>query len=321
MKFLRRSGFALWAAIGCMVQPANAQSYPDRTVEIVVPFAPGGTLDLSTRFLADKWAEFLGKPVVVLNKPGAGSALGARYVTNAAPDGYTLFAGSESPLIIARLLLKDIEYNLDSFSYLFGYGKGAIYLTVKSDARWKSLREFIDEARTKPGGLTYATHGNGTLSHFIAESFWRENGVSVTHIPYKTGPEGNNAVLGGHVNMAFPPALGGLVRENGVRALATTSDERMPSAPNVPTLKELGFKSSLIYYCMLLGPPNLPKHVLDKWNEVNEKVFAKYGPEIAEKMKSLDLAAARLSGPEALQNMRAREAWLRNIAQQLGMAK
>lgn len=301
--------------------PLHAQTYPSKPIEIIVPFGPGGTSDLSVRFLSEKWSEFLGQPIVIVNKPGGGSAVGARYVATAKPDGYTLMLGSESPLLVVRTLQKNIDYDLDSFTFLFSYGKGAVFFTVRDDSRWKTMTDFLKEARERPGQLTYATHGIGTLSHFIAEVFWRENGVTLTHVPYKSGPEANTAVLGGHVDLAVPPSLGGSAVKGGVRVLATSGDERVPFAPDVPSLKELGYKTSLVYYSILVGPKGLPDDVKAKLIDAHRQTYAKYKNEIDERLKALELASVSLTGAQAHQAMVEREAWLRDIAASLGLGK
>ena len=306
---------------GIAPQPASASetNYPTRAIEVVVPFPPGGTSDLSVRFLADKWAEFLKQPVVIVNKPGAASALGAAFVANAKPDGHTLLLGSESPLIITRRLQSNIEYDLDSFTFLHAYGTGAVFFTVRPDSQWKTIQDFIDEAKKRPGELTYATHGIGSLSHFIAEVLWKEAGVKVTHVPYKSGPQANTAVLGGHVDIAVPPSYGALAAKGAIRVLATTANERVPFAPTVPTLKEQGFKAQLNYYSILLGPKGLPEDVRNKLVDAHEKAYAKYRKEIDEGLIRLELAPIKLSGQQARGLMNDSEAWTKAVAPELGL--
>lgn len=309
-------------AMGMVHSPeAVADGYPERPVEVIVPFPPGGTSDLSVRFLADKWSEFLGQPVVILNRPGAGSALGASLVANAEPDGYTLLLGSESPLVVVRLVQPDVEYDIDNFDFLHSYAKGAVFFTTHRDAEWDSLEEFIAAARERPGELTYATHGVGTLSHFIGEVLWREVGIEVTHVPYSSSPEVNTALIGRHVDVAIPPSFGGLAGSDDIQILATTSDERVPFAPDVPTLNDLGYKASLIYRSILVGPAGLPQEVKAKLLEAQEKALEKYGDELRESLVRLELAPSQISGEEAREHIIAAEKWMRPLAEEFGLGK
>lgn len=326
MRCRLKSTLALLAALAsAMLLPSVVRAadpaYPSRPIEVVVPFPPGGTSDLSVRFLADKWGEFLGQPVVVVNKPGAASALGAKLVASAKPDGYTLLLGSESPLLVVRILQKNVDYDLDSFTFLHSYGKGAVFFTVRPDSKWKTLADFIAEAKKRPGELTYATHGVGSLSHFIAEVLWREAGIKVTHVPYKSGPEANAAVLGGHVDLAVPPSFGALAKKGDIRVLATSSDTRVPFAPDVPTLKEQGFKAQLNYYSILLGPKGLPEDVQAKLIDAHKKAYAKYSKEIDEGLLRLELMPVSLSGPEIRKLTQEREVWMNDIAKEIGLKK
>lgn len=315
------SVLASFAIAGPSSHPASAADpgYPSRPIEVVVPFPPGGTSDLSVRFLADKWAEFLKQPVVVVNKPGAASALGAAFVANAKPDGYTLLLGSESPLIITRRLQPNIAYDLDSFTFLHAYGTGAVFFTVRPDSPWQTIHDFIAEAKKRPGELTYATHGVGSLSHFIAEVLWKEAGIKVTHVPFKSGPQANTAVLGGHVDIAVPPSYGALAAKGAIRVLATTGNERVPFAPTVPTLKEQGFKAQLNYYSILLGPKGLPDDVRSKIVDAHQKAYAKYAKEIDEGLIRLELAPIQLTGEQARALMDKSEAWTKAVAPELGL--
>ncbi|MEJ8571605.1 tripartite tricarboxylate transporter substrate binding protein [Microbaculum marinum] len=300
---------------------ARSDEYPSRPIEVVVPFSPGGTSDLSARYLADKWSEFLGQPVYVVNKPGAGSALGAKLVSEAEPDGYTLMLGSESPLLVVRILQSQVDYELDDFDLLYAYAKGSVYFAVKKDARWASLDEFIEEARQRPGELTYGTHGVGSLSHFIGEILWREAGVEVAHIPFKSSAEENAALIGGHLDLGIPPSLGSLGDSGEIRLLANTGDERAIKAPDVPTLKELGYDASLKYHSILVGPDGLPEDVKTKLIEAHKQAYDKYGDELDESLIQLELTPNYLTGDQAREAIESAEGWMRPLADKLGLTQ
>jgi len=215
--------------------------YPNRPIEVIVPFAPGGPLDLGIRFFSDKWADVIGQPVVVENKGGASGAIGAKYVAYAKPDGYTLLATSDSPLITARLERKDAGYDLDSFRLLFNFSKIVVFFSVKSDARWKTLSDFIKEAKSQPGKLKYATWGPNSATVLATEMLCKVAGVKLTFIPFKTSPDSLTAIAGGNADMAVTFSLSGLRQSGLIRPLAISDEERVPDYPNLPTLRELGY--------------------------------------------------------------------------------
>lgn len=311
-------------ALGVLTLAAEAwaQAFPTRPVEVIVPYPPGGASDLSVRFLADKWAEFLGQPVVVVNKPGAGAALGAKLAASAKPDGYTLLAGTDSPLLTVRFTQKDAGYDLDSFTYLFAYGKGALYFITKKDSRWKSLQDFTAEAKRRPTELTYASYGVGALTHFAAEMLWKAAGVKLTYVPYKSSPEAITAMLGGHVDMAVTANRGSLGKDETTRVLAIASDQRRPDALDVPTLKELGYPVSLDFLSVIVAPKGLPQDIRARLIAAHQKAYTKYRTEIEQGLlRVAELIPVTMDGETALKNLREREKWFRELAPQMGLAR
>jgi len=172
--------------------------YPTRPVEVIVPYGPGGPNDLGVRFLSGKWAEVLGQAVVVVNKDGAAGGLGAKYVANAKPDGYTLLATSDSAVVWSRLGRKDTTYDLDSYRFLFNFGKSPIFFSVKSDSRWKTLHDFIKEAKNNPGKLKYASVGPASVYNMVADMMCEAaGGIKLTDVPFKSSPASLTALAGG----------------------------------------------------------------------------------------------------------------------------
>lgn len=305
------------AAIGS----ADAQPYPSRPIELVVPFPPGGALDVSARFLGEKWSEQLGQPVVVVNRPGVGAALGARFVAAARPDGHTLLIASESPLITARLTQPAAGYDLDSFAYVFAYGTSALFFAIKEDAPWRNLREFVEAARRQPGRLTYGSYGTGTLGHFAAELFWQQFGVDVLHIPYRSSPEANTALYAGHVNLSVPSSTTGLGQGRGVRLVATTAESRLAFAPDLPTLREEGYDMALNYYALVVGPRGMPAEVVERLAGANRAVFARHGSEIASRFSTLELVPTEITGPAIEATMRRTEARFQDVLPRVNLQR
>ena len=184
------------------VAPAMAQEdYPSRPIEIIVGWPPGGTTDLVTRIFAEKWAEFLGKPVVVVNKPGGGGMLASKLVANANPDGYTLYCANDANLISSRLGKKDAGFDLDSYRYCFSLTMKPCFLVVKADAKWKSMKDFVQDAKQNPKKLTYGAM-MGSTNHYLAAIFSKVSAVELVPVFFKSSPEIATALLGGQIGRA-----------------------------------------------------------------------------------------------------------------------
>lgn len=304
-----------------VVSDARAQPYPSRPIELVVPFPPGGPLDVSARYMSEKWGEQLGQPVVVVNRPGAGAALGARHVAAARPDGYTLLIASESPLITARLTQADAGYDLDSFTYVFAHGTGALFFAIRDDAAWRSLPEFVAAARARPGGMSYGSFGAGTLGHFAAELFWQQAGVTLLHVPYRSSPEANTALFAGQVDMSVPASTTGLGQGRGIRLVGTTSASRLPFAPDLPTLTELGTPMALNYFALVAGPRGLPPEIVARLARAHRDASERHGAEIASRFASLELVAIRMEGPAIQAEMRQTEMRFRDVLPRLRLER
>lgn len=295
---------AVVVALALSAASAHAQdSYPARQIDIVVPFAPGGTSDLSIRYLADKWKSCLGQPVVIVNKPGAGSAVGAKYVARAKPDGYTLLVASETSLVTVPILQADVGYSYRDFTYLFTYSKGSVVFAARSDAPWKTIAEFLDAARKSPQPMSYASYGTGTIGQIAMELLLRATKTKVNHVPFKSSPEAGAALLGKHVELAVPSLIGPLAKNPDVRLLATSSSERVAFAPKLPTLKDLGYNVSLNYLNVLVGPKGLPDHVVTKILDCHKQAYAKDKKDIDEALGRFELVPFTLDGASTMKEM------------------
>lgn len=266
-------------------QALAQDNYPNRPIEIIIPGIAGMTTDLSIRFFADKWAEFLGQPVVPVNKPGAMGSIGCRYVANAKPDGYTLLTTGDMAIICAPLERKDIGYNYESFRYPITFGYITLFFTVRSDSRWKTLNDFLKEAKENPGKLKYATMGQRHHAALMTDMICQQAGAKVTLIPHKGSNDCLTGLIGGNVDMAVTNGLVGFGGTGMIRPLAVAYEVRLPDYPEVPTLIELGYKFK--YPPHLVGvaaPRKTPENVLSKLIEAHKKVRIKYLKEIEEKL-------------------------------------
>jgi tripartite-type tricarboxylate transporter receptor subunit TctC len=248
--------------------PAPAQVYPGRQIELVVPFVAGGTTDNIARMLAQRFSDSWRQTVIVSNRPGGGSTIGTQAVAKAAPDGHTLLVTTISFAITAGL--QKLPYDaIQDFAPVTELASVPLVLVVHASVAATNLQEFIALAKSQPGGLDYASSGAGTSPHLAAELFNAMAGVRLVHVPFKGNAEGINAMLGGHVKVYFAlvPAVLQHVRTGKLRAIAVTTEARLASLPDVPTIAELGFPGyEISSWQGLLAPAGTPKNVVAKIN-------------------------------------------------------
>ncbi len=270
---------------------ALAQTYPTKTIKIVVPFAPGGISDVLARVLGQKLNESWGQPVVIENRPGAGTTIGADFVVKSPPDGYTLYFIDITTHAINASLYRKLPYDsIKDFSPVMLVTSTPLMLVLHPSVQAKSVKELIALAKSKPGQLNIAHSGLGTITHLTGEMFKSTVGVDMVNIPYTGSAPATTAVLSGEASMIFstmPPALTH-TKAGKLRALAVTTPKRVAAAPDVPTMIEAGvpgFESVL--WNGILMPPKTPKEIIDKINsemrrilqmpDVKERFFAQGG--------------------------------------------
>jgi tripartite-type tricarboxylate transporter receptor subunit TctC len=220
-----------------------AQTYPSRSIRIVVGFAPGGAADFVTRALQDPLSRALGQPIVVDNRPGAGSSIAAEHVAKSAPDGYTVLIASPSSILVNPLLSPKNPFQpLKELVAVSKVSSSPLVVAVNPALGINSLRDLIDHAKQNPGKLNYATSGNGSAPHLAAVLFQRVAAVDMVHVPFKGGAPAVQSVLAGDTQVCFatPPSVLPLVQAGRLRALAVTSRERTPLVPGVPGMADAG---------------------------------------------------------------------------------
>ena len=228
-------------ALGLVAGGAGAQSYPTRPVKIIVPFAAGGGPDVQTRQMAPKLAEALGGTVVVENRVGAAGIVAAEVVAQAAPDGYTLISGSVSQ-VVQKILRPAAKFDPQtSFAPISITNSAPTVLIVPADSPVKSAKELAAAIKAKPGQFNFGSGGVGTAAHIAGATLVSVLGLNAIHVPYRGSVEIMPALLGGQIQFAFPIAGTAVphVKSGKARALATTGAKRLPSLPDVPTMKEL----------------------------------------------------------------------------------
>ncbi len=256
----------------------GAQQYPTKTIRIVVPFAPGGNVDINARAVAPGLTELLGQPVVVDNRAGAGGMIGGEMVAKAAPDGYTLLMASNSVYSVAPHVFAKPLYNpLRDFAAISGISNVPFVLISHPSVPAKTFREFVTLVKTKPGQMTMATAGTGTSNQLVGELIQMSAGIRMTGVPYKGSGPALIDLLGGQVDSHVDQltASMGYIRAGKIRALAVTTDKRAPLLPDVPTLAEQGLKGfDATTITGLLAPAATPKDIIDRLHGAIVKVAA-----------------------------------------------
>ena len=263
----------LIAALLLAALPAQAQSWPEKGVRIVVPFPPGGSNDALCRIVGDKLSTAWKQPVIVDNKPGAGGNIGAEIAYNAAGDGYTLLCAPPPPLVINHNLYPRLGFDPTEFVPIVIMGRVPNALVVNAKLPLASVAELIAYAKANPGKLTCATQGNGTTSHLTAELFQMMADVKFQQVPYRGSAPALTDLAAGNVDLMFDNLGASLALVNGgqLKLLGVATPKRMAALPQVPTIAETlgGFESAAWF--AIVAPPKTPAAVVDKINaDVNE---------------------------------------------------
>ena len=291
------------AALALTASPfAYSQKYPERPIRLVVPVAPGGSLNLYTRFIAQKLSDAIGQTVIVDNRPGANGIIGADIVAKAAPDGYTLLMGASPTLgVNPTLYASKIPYDeLKDFTPITMVAKGPSALAAHVALPAKTLKELIAYAKANPGKLNYASSGTGSGNHLMGEMLKAAAGIDIVHVPYNGGGPGLVALLARDVELLItpPPTVIPQAKAGRVRLLAVSSLKRSPAIPDVPTIAESGFPGfeSTIWYCVV-GPRGLPQAVVTQLHAALTAIVT--SAEFRERLTA-DAVEAEASTPQEL---------------------
>jgi len=267
---LVRTIFAVLTALGLMISAAAAQTYPDRLIRIIVPQGPGGPTDLLARVAAQRLQAALHQNVVIENRGGAGGVIAAKAAASAEPDGYTLFMGNTSVLVLIPILSRSANYDAAKlFVPVARIAESYQVLVVHPSLPVKTVAELIAYAKANPNKLNYSSAGIGNTIHLAGELFNHSAGTKIVHVPYNSGAEATTAVLGGQVQMTFVNVTGlpPLIADGKLRALAVTSPKRLALLPDVPTMRESGFPDFVVRaFFGLVAPAGTPAAIVDKLN-------------------------------------------------------
>jgi tripartite-type tricarboxylate transporter receptor subunit TctC len=294
----------------------SAQAYPDRPIKLVVPSPAGGPPDQIARLISDKMAAALGQPVIVENRTGgAGGIIGAKSVATAEPDGYTLFMGSTSSVLIAPLIYRNAGYTAATFAPVARVAETTEMLALHPSVPANSVSELVSLAKSQPGTLSYGSAGVGTLPHLEGEFLKSAAQIEMVHVPYRGGAHALTGLLGGEVQVLFSTLVQILpqVREGRVKGLAVTSERRSPLAPDLPTMVESGFDQFITTSVnVIVAPPGTPLTIRRQINQAAAAALA--SSEVQQAFATLG-AEARGASPEEVASYlaEAQQRWSRLI--------
>lgn len=295
-KFLPVLIGALAASVGW---PVAAQNYPAKPVRMIIPFSAGGAADVPGRIVTQKLSEALRQQVLVDNRPGAGSTIGADVAAKSAPDGYTLFMISNTHFVSAALHKKLAYDSLNDFTPVTQITSAPNVLVVHPSLPAKSVKELIALAKARPGQIDYASSGNGSTQHLTGALFASMAGINMTHIPYRGSGPVTADLLGGQVMVAFPGIAGMLphIKSGKLRPLGVTGSKRSPELPNVPTIAEAGVKGyEMVAWFGVAGPKGLPRDIQMKLH--GELLRVLKTPEMSKSLQAVGQEPAWQDTPE-----------------------
>jgi tripartite-type tricarboxylate transporter receptor subunit TctC len=262
-----RIGMKVFALLATLIAAtfAPAQEFPTKPIELIIPYGPGGSHDLTARALASVAHQYLGQPMLVVLKPGGGGAVGSQHVIRAKPDGYTLMLGGTGPNTIFALVQK-APIGPDHFTSIARINYSPAIFSVRADAPWKTFREILDYMKKNPGKLNFANTGTWGAADFPMRMVARMAGVEYNNIPFDGGGPALLAVLGGNgdASFLFTPQLLPQIAAGKMRALAVTDTRRLRDLPNVPTLREEGVDVVFTQWRSVLAPRGIPRAVAEK---------------------------------------------------------
>ena len=291
-RFLQSVGLALTSTAGLGALAADA--FPSKPIKILVGYSAGGAVDAVARALGQQMSTVLGQPVIVENKPGAGTNIAVKALTTSPPDGYTLLLAANA-LAANPALYKPAPFDLArDFTPIAQVGRVPVVFAVREDAKIRTLQDLVAAAKAQPGNVSVATPGNGSTPHLAMELFQHTAGISMKHVPYKGGAQALTDVVGGHVEVLAINALEvlPLVKAGKLRVVAVMSPERSGVLPGVPTVAESGFAGfeASVWYA-LVAPAGLPPAIAQSLHAAAQKAIA------AAPVRDLLAAAGGVSSP------------------------
>ena len=276
---------ALCAVTTAQAQDADVARYPQRPVNLIVAFSPGGTVDLAFRLVAREVEKILGQPVVVLNRAGGGGNIAVAALASARPDGYTVGQVPGQTIFVMPYLEKQQVNPARDLTFIAQFAEANFAIVVRKDAPFTSLKDLVADARRNPDKLNYGTNAATGVANLVVDQVGKKENVQFTNVPFKGSPEAQTALLGGHIAFTAGEFNSSLVESGQIRVLALFSEKPRPEYPQTPTLKELGYDYPAPVFHVIAGPKGMPEGIVKKLDEaiaraVKEPRFLKGAQEL-----------------------------------------
>jgi tripartite-type tricarboxylate transporter receptor subunit TctC len=319
---LKRVLAVLALAAGVLVVPlAAAQDYPNRPLRIVVPFAPGGVADNSARVIADKLGQRLGQQVLVENRAGASGNIGSEQVAKAAPDGYTLLLGFDGTLVVNPHTFAKMPFDtLRDFAPVTKLGDAILILVAHPSVPAKNVAELVAYSKTQPGGLAYGSSGTGGTPHLAGELLKQRTGANLVHVPYKGGGQAIVDVVGGQIPLTYTAIATAqqYVKNGRLKGVATSSEKRSASLPDVPTFIESGVPGFVVSsWTGIMAPAGTPKPIVDRLQKELAAVLA--DPDVRARYEVLGIEPVGNTPEQFTEQIRADLARWEKVVKQAGI--
>jgi len=298
----------LLAAVSVLLATAvQAETWPSRLIKATIPFGAGSATDVVPRLVFDRLSVELGQPIVVENRAGAGGTVGTAAIAKSEPDGYSILAHS-SALTIAPAIFPNLSYDATKdLSSVLMIGSSANVMIVPNARPWKTIQDFVADAKARPGSISFGSVGIGSAVHISAEKFRLAAGIEATHVPYRGGSEVIADILGGRIDLYFCPLATALplIKEGQVKALVVSTNKRVADLPDVPTPTEIGLKNadSAIWFGVFV-PARTPRDIVERLHAAGEKVLS--DPMTQESLKKFGVEPMPL-GPKDMDDLVVRE--------------
>jgi tripartite-type tricarboxylate transporter receptor subunit TctC len=318
---VRRFGWTLLCfALGASSVAAQ-EVYPARTVRYIAPFPAGGTSDVLSRIIAQKLTEYLGRQVIVENRPGAGSNIGHEVVAKAPPDGYTLLMSSNTALAANPYLYKRLPFDpLNDFSPISLVGRSGPVLVVHPTVPAHNLKELVTLAKAQPGKLNFGSGGRGTPAHMGGEILKASAGINIVHVPYKGGILAVTDLVAGQIDMVFADMVPATpqIKAGKLRPLAVATENRSPLLPDVPTVAEAGMKERIPEtWWAMVGPKGVPPAITQRLNSEIARIMRE--PDVRERYAGLGVFTIHTTPERVLELVRAEQPQIAKILKAAGV--
>ena len=289
MRLIKSFTIYLLSCGAILASNAFAQAnYPNKPINFIVPYGAGGSADSRSRQIAQKMSVSLKQPIVIDNKPGAGGNIGTEFIARSAPDGYTIGMGNFAPMAVNKTLFGNLRYDPETdLSPVVLIEKGPLVLVVNPNSPYKTIQDIMNAAKAKPGVLTFSSGGIGGSHQLSAELFELNAGISMIHVPYKSGSAALTDLMAGNVDLMFDQMYSAVpsIKADKLRPIAITSKKRSPLLPNVPSFAELGYpKVEVLNWQGLIVPKGTPQAIIDKLNAAANEALK--DPQLRELMLS-----------------------------------